>query len=621
MVTVRSRFGGSVASERHCTLTSRALGGFAGRDVQARDGLRSMSEQGLVGTILDGSYRLTRLMGEGGMGAVYEGLQLRLNKRVAVKLMSRDLSANQEALARFRREAELTSQLGHPHIVNVFDFGASPTGEPYLVMEFLAGEDLEQRLRRLGRLPLPEALRICKQVASALAATHAKGIIHRDLKPANVFLLKLEGDADFVKVLDFGISKAKAAVTKLTRASQIMGTPHYMAPEQATGNVDEIDARTDEWSLACIVWEMLAGRGPFAGEDVAALLYQVVHQEPGPLAAKVPGLPARVEEVLRRGISKKQAERFPSVATFAAAFEAAATERALPVEKNPSVPAAPPTGAKETLAFGPPQPLKPEHDAPFTPPAEVAATALIGSSVEPRGPEAPSAEPTAFRTSSKTPMPTTFSNAATEFEAPARFVGRIKPVWVLGAGGAVLLVLLVAVLGARRSGKGDQSTASQGVAAGAPVLGAPVEGQNPVRPSITPIRPPPTAIPAPELPVPTAPPPEERIRPNRKVAAAQAAGERTPEAAAVVSQPAASTEGAAPARRGPQPRANPFTESPGTSDREAPKAENPSAKPRKSFVDDLGPSPIADTAARSDSNPPKTVKPSAKAKGSFVDEL
>src|SRR5262252_7903891 len=137
----------------------------------------------MVGTVLGDAYRLTRLVGQGGMGAVYEGVQTRLNKRIAVKVMARELAANPEAIARFRREAEVTSQLGHPHIVQVFDFGAAPSGEPYLVMEYLEGEDLEKRIARVGKMSAPAASHIIRQVASALSATHAKGIVHRDLKP------------------------------------------------------------------------------------------------------------------------------------------------------------------------------------------------------------------------------------------------------------------------------------------------------------------------------------------------------------------------------------------------------------------------------------------------------
>ena len=292
---------------------------------------------GLVGTVLGGSYRITRLIGQGGMGAVYEGVQVRLERRVAIKLMARELSANPEAIARFRREAEVTSQLGHPHIVQVFDFGEAPGGEPYLVMEYLEGEDLEKRIQRVGRLPPAAVSHIVRQVSSALSATHAKGIVHRDLKPANVFLLSVEGETDFVKVVDFGISKVRSATTKLTAALAVMGTPNYLAPEQAAGRVNDIDARTDQWALACIAYELLAGRPPFVGEDVASLLYQVIHQAPAPLREVHPGLPGAFEGVLGRALSKTQAERFPTMTEFARAFEGAASGTAQLV--TPAAPA------------------------------------------------------------------------------------------------------------------------------------------------------------------------------------------------------------------------------------------------------------------------------------------
>jgi serine/threonine protein kinase len=285
-----------------------------------------------VGTVLEGAYRLTRLLGEGGMGAVYQAVHLRLDKKVAVKVMAQELAASDEALARFRREVQVTSKLAHPHIVHVSDFGTAPSGEPFLVMEFLEGEDLSDRLDRVGRLPLATAVSIANQVSSALAATHAKGIVHRDLKPENLFLLRVEGVTDFVKVVDFGISKVKASNEKLTRASVMMGTPAYMAPEQATGRVDDIDHRTDQWALACIVWEMLTGDVPFAGKDTPTLLYNITHGEPPPLQA--PDLPPDLEPVLRRALSKRQGDRYPTVTAFARAFGAAVTPR--PVAATPA---------------------------------------------------------------------------------------------------------------------------------------------------------------------------------------------------------------------------------------------------------------------------------------------
>jgi len=317
----------------------------------------------LVGTVLEGMYRIVGLLGEGGMGAVYEGLHLRLQKRIAVKVMARELAANTEALNRFHREAMVTSALGHPHIVQVFDFSTTPTGEPFLVMEFLEGEDLEHRLRRAGRLSPPATLHVVKQVASALAATHAKGIVHRDLKPANIYLLEAAGETDFAKVLDFGISKVRTATTKLTKASMVMGTPNYMSPEQALGQVEEIDETTDQWALACIAWECLSGEGPFMGENVPAILFQVVHEAPPPLAPKVAGLPHELEEVLRGALAKDKRQRFASVAAFASALEGALAGISSAQAHTQYAPVSPTVRLSAAAAASP---LEAKHSTTFT---------------------------------------------------------------------------------------------------------------------------------------------------------------------------------------------------------------------------------------------------------------
>jgi serine/threonine-protein kinase len=293
----------------------------------------------LVGETLNDNYRLIRVIGEGAMGGIYEARQLRLDKRVAIKVLARELAANGEALLRFHREAEITSQLGHPHIITVFDFGTTHHGQPYLVMEYLEGEDLANRLHRVKTLALSAVVRITKQVASALADTHAKGIVHRDLKPANLFLSRVQGE-DFAKVLDFGISKVRAASTSLTNASTLMGTPMYMAPEQAKGEI-ELDHWTDQWALACIAYEMLTGRPPFVGDDTAALLYQVVHEEPLPPSQVNKALPPAIDDVIRRALTKDPNERFPHVTAFARALEAAAMGRPLPLEAPAPVERAP----------------------------------------------------------------------------------------------------------------------------------------------------------------------------------------------------------------------------------------------------------------------------------------
>jgi eukaryotic-like serine/threonine-protein kinase len=284
--------------------------------------LRTESDD-LIGLVLGGAYRLVGCIGEGGMGAVYEAHHLRMQKRVAVKLLHRWKARHPEALERFHREAMIASRLGHPHLVNVIDFGASTGGDPYLVMEFLEGEDLDRRLRRAGPMPMQAAIRIARQTASAVAAVHAKGVVHRDLKPANIFLVQVPGEPDFVKVLDFGVSKVRAVQTKLTDASKAIGTPQYMSPEQA-GARDEVDHRTDQWALACIVWEMLSGQAPFSADDTNALFYQLINLPPPPLAPMVPNLPSGVEPAILRALSKGPADRYSSIRTFSRALETAA---------------------------------------------------------------------------------------------------------------------------------------------------------------------------------------------------------------------------------------------------------------------------------------------------------
>jgi serine/threonine protein kinase len=297
-------------------------------------------DTGLVGTVLDDAYFLNRLIFEGGMGTVYEAVHMRLRKRVAVKVMVSELAANPEGLARFRREVEVTSQLSHPHVIQLLDFGTTPAGQPYLVMEYLDGEDLEHRLGRVGRLSLAAAVDIVRQVASALAVIHAKGIVHRDLKPANVFLLPLEGSPDFVKVVDFGISKVKSAQTKLTRAYTMVGTPECMSPEQATARVDDVDHRSDQWAMGCVAWRMITGALPFSGRTLNELLQQIVHDDPRPMAELAPEVPAEVEAVLRRALAKKQDDRFPTITAFARALEAAALTA--PAAQPTPAPVAPP---------------------------------------------------------------------------------------------------------------------------------------------------------------------------------------------------------------------------------------------------------------------------------------
>jgi len=277
----------------------------------------------LVGTLLRGTYEVRGLVDRGGMGIVFEAEQVRLRRKVAIKVLPVHLAQERQALLRFQREAELVGSLQHPHVVQIVDFDTTESGEPYIVMEFLAGESLELRLAREPVLPLPLVVRIATQVASGLAAVHGALIVHRDLKPANIFLTELPAEGVHIKLLDFGIGKRLGGHQGLTGENDVMGTPDYMPPEQAQGKTAHVDQRGDQYSLAVIVFEMLAGRGPFLG-DMMEILDQVISSPAPRIEDLVPGLPAGIGPVLRRAMSKLPHLRFETVLEFAQALTAAA---------------------------------------------------------------------------------------------------------------------------------------------------------------------------------------------------------------------------------------------------------------------------------------------------------
>jgi eukaryotic-like serine/threonine-protein kinase len=275
-----------------------------------------------VGTVLKDTYRIVRPLAEGGCGAVYLAAHTRLPGAFAVKVLRASLTRDREALARFRQEAEITSTLRHPHIVQVFDFDATEGGVHYLVMELLEGVPLADLVRPGAPLDPRRAINIVEQIAQALHAAHERGVVHRDLKPDNVMLLSVGGADDFIKVLDFGISQASWR-TRLTDNDRVSGTPQYMAPEQAQGLREQIDHRTDQFSLAAIAYTLFTGREPFSGDNPIAVLYQVVHNEPPAPAEANPALGVAISNVIERGLSKQSADRFADVLEFAAALRAA----------------------------------------------------------------------------------------------------------------------------------------------------------------------------------------------------------------------------------------------------------------------------------------------------------
>jgi serine/threonine-protein kinase len=307
-----------------------------------------------VGAVVADTYQVTRLLGRGGMGSVWEASHLRLpGKRVAIKVLHADIAADHEALARFRREAEIATRLGHPNIVEVHDFNTLPDGKPYLVLELLVGESLDSRLRR-APVSVDDAMRIAAQIGAALAAAHREQVVHRDLKPQNVFLVRPRDDGEggeVVKVLDFGISKIRGSQTVKTLETTLLGTPQYMSPEQATGNHAAVDQRTDVFALGAIVYEMLVGRPAFTGQSIPEVVFKVVYEQPVPLAELVPGLPARVADAVERALSKAQDDRYPDVVTFVEemAGVSLSTLRRSPISLAPPAPTQA-TGMESTIA-------------------------------------------------------------------------------------------------------------------------------------------------------------------------------------------------------------------------------------------------------------------------------
>ena len=271
-----------------------------------------------VGTIVGGTYKITGLLGKGGMGSVWAAEHSRLpGKKVAIKVLHAEVAGDHESLARFRREAEIASRLGHANIVDVHDFNTLDDGTPYLILEFLEGEDLSERLAR-GPLPLAEVNGIIRQVCSALRAAHREGIIHRDLKPQNVFLCPIESGGvvtERAKVLDFGISKIRGSQTIKTNATDMLGTPQYMAPEQATGNHAAVDGRTDIFALGAMVYEMLAGQPAFQGQSIPEVVFKVVYED-APNLGDLVSLPPGVVDAIHKALSKKQEDRFADVSEF-----------------------------------------------------------------------------------------------------------------------------------------------------------------------------------------------------------------------------------------------------------------------------------------------------------------
>jgi eukaryotic-like serine/threonine-protein kinase len=273
------------------------------------------TDDSLLGKTLAEKYRIDERLNEGGMGTVYRGTHVLMDKTVAIKVLRQSLAADEKIVARFSREARAASRISHPHALSVTDFGEAENGVVFLVMEFLNGQTLKNVIRQEGPMPLPRVVEIIRQVGAALDAAHEQGVVHRDLKSENIMLLAANGP-DYAKVLDFGIAKIKEHDGDydpgLTAPDLVIGTPQYMSPEQCS-QAPDIDARSDIYSLGVIVYEMLVGHVPFTGPSPTAIMMKHL-QEPVPsVLDERHDLPAAVGRVISRAMAKRPEDRYQTI--------------------------------------------------------------------------------------------------------------------------------------------------------------------------------------------------------------------------------------------------------------------------------------------------------------------
>jgi len=312
-------------------------------------------EDPLIGRTLAGKYKIEKLIKTGGMGSVYRGKHVLMDKTVAIKVLRPALAGDDTVVARFSREAKAASKISHPHAVSVTDFGEAENGVVFLVMEYLDGRTLKEVIVSEGRLSLDRTVNIVRQVAGALDAAHAQGVIHRDLKRARSMTVPHDGD-EWAKVLDFGIAKIcqphGAVESDITHANLVVGTPQYMSPEQCSQS-GALDARSDVYSLGIILYEMLAGRVPFAGESATVIMMKQV-QDPAPsVLSSRPELPRTVEGVIKKALAKQPIDRYQSAGELssdlmkAASVESASDPALAALAVAQTVPNAPAVGALE----------------------------------------------------------------------------------------------------------------------------------------------------------------------------------------------------------------------------------------------------------------------------------
>jgi predicted Ser/Thr protein kinase len=358
----RSRFTAEAA--RFCPFDGEAL----------EEGPAEVAVDPLIGQTVDDRYVVVRVLGEGGMGTVYEVRHASLDRPFAMKVLRLDLAKEAELGARFTREARAAAAIDHPNVVQITDFGALRTGQPYFVMELLEGKALAQLLRS-GPMPTDRALRILSQVAQGLEAAHQAGIIHRDLKPDNVIVLTT-ARGDVVKVVDFGLARV-AGQSRLTKGGMVFGTPHYMSPEQATGA--ELDARSDQYALGVILYEAATGSVPFEADTYMGVMTQHVYAEPRPPRERIGHdvVSADLEAVILECLAKDPNQRFESMGVLSAILDSL-VDGEVGVTAGWRSPAAPPVAYDPFKPAPRPAVRSPSRHGPLGPVAAACVVLIAG---------------------------------------------------------------------------------------------------------------------------------------------------------------------------------------------------------------------------------------------------
>ncbi|WP_437635424.1 protein kinase domain-containing protein [Sorangium sp. So ce854] len=515
------------------------------------------------GDVLRGKYRIVRVIGAGGMGAVLEAQHLVLDQRVAIKLVLPEAAKRDASVQRFLREARAASSLRSEHVARVLDVDTLDGGLPYLVMDLLEGSDLSARLKAEGPLPIDEACEMGVQICEGLSEAHARGIVHRDIKPGNLFVVRRADGSPLVKVLDFGIAKLVApadeiSADSLTSQNALVGSPLYMSPEQMR-SPRAVDTRSDIWSLGVALYQALSGRLPFEAETFGELILLVTQDPPAPLSSRRAGLPEALSGSIMRCLERRPEDRWQDVAQLAAALApfaparcrplveraqatlAASGRGSLPSAPHGQAPAAAPAGAAGSLPMSTTVPA-PEAARPASTSATattVPAATIAGAPAADPGPPAGSRraiEPAAAPRSTRAPAPT-LAQTAEPWSGSHPPAPRARPRWLRLAGGASALAGLAAaalLLAERRepaAAAGDAPVAATSLPA---ALGAPAA------PSRLPASEPLPAQPAPE-PLQPLPAPEPREAPR----ASEPLPTRRAPAAAPAAEPAAPTASAA----------------------------------------------------------------------------